>query len=490
MTVPTPEECKAELDLRISAESGLLSYIEYTHPKWVGDPYHSTICGHLEALERGDIDKLIINAPRRHTKSEIASRRFPSWAFGRHPDWQIGVASYGDTVAEDLSRNVRNIMRDPYYKNVFENVELSKETTAAGRWETTAGGIFTAAGIGGPLTGRGMDLGIIDDPHKDRQEADSPRMREIVWQWYMAVFLGCLQPGARQLVMQTRWHQDDLSGRLLEMDDGWEHLNLPNIVHAGTDHEEALAPRRYPLEVVQKKRETLKKGGRTREWNAQYMGNPTPEEGTYIKREWLQKRWAGKRPEPLHVYIACDFAVTDAIDARDPDWTVIGVFGVDAESNLLVLDWWRGKVSPDVWFDTLIDLVGRWKPLDVLAAKGIIRRATEKPLLARCNERRTWFNTVWMDEIVDKKVKGRAFQARANMRKVLFSDDPWADAVIEELVGFPTIKHDDDFDVMAIMCLHLDEAPAPVRQPEEEPEYRDRWQTLHNSGGAQRWKTR
>lgn len=486
--IHTPEECRAEIARRDTAKASLLKYIEYTHPKWVTSAYHATICEHLEALERGEIEKLIINAPRRHSKSEIASRRFPSWVLGRHPDWQIGVVSYGDTIAEDLSRNVRNIMQDPYYHAVFEEVSLSKETTAAGRWETTAGGIFTATGIGGPLTGRGMDLGIIDDPHKDRQEADSPRMREIVWQWYNAVFTGCLQPGARQLVFMTRWHEDDLVGRLLAMKDDWFLLNLPIIKDVGTDHETALSPERFPLEVVQKKRETLRKAGRMREWNAQSMGNPTPEEGTYVKREWLAKRWTD-RPKDLHIYMACDFAVTDAMDARDPDWTVFGVFGIDDQSRLLALDWWRGKTSPDVWFDVLIDMVSRWKPMDVCAGKGIIRRALEKPLLARCNERRTWFNIVWIDEMVDKAVKGRAFQARASMGNVLFPAEPWADEVIEQIIGFPTIKHDDDFDVMAIMCLHLDEAPAPMRKVDVEPEHHDRWKTSKSQGSAERWKT-
>lgn len=484
------EEALREIERREAAKESLLAFVEYTHPKWVCSAYHKTICEHLEALERGDIRKLIINAPRRHSKSELASRRFPSWAIGRHPDWQVGLASYGDTIAEDLSRNVRNILRDQYFRNVFTGVDLSTDTTAAGRWETTAGGIFTAAGIGGPLTGRGMDLGIIDDPHKDRQEADSPRIREIVWQWYMAVFVGCLQPGARQLVMATRWHEDDIVGRLLNMErEDWSYLNLQAISGEGTDHEAALSEERFPLAEMRKKRETLRRGGRSREWNSQYMGNPTPEEGTYIQRKWIEKRWTGKAPSPMHVYMAADFAVTDAMDARDPDWSVIGVFGVDADSNLLVLDWWRGKTSPDVWFDVLIDLVNRWKPLDVCAAKGIIRRAVERPLLARCNERRVWFNTVWMDEVMDKKVKGRAFQARASMGKVLFPEYPWASEVVEQIVGFPTIKHDDDFDVLSLMCLHLDEAPAPVRVVEAETETHDRWQTMSSSHGAERWKT-
>ena len=490
MNEPTPAEAREEYLRRVAAEEHLLPFIEYTHPKWLTDAYHAEICDHLEALERGDITKLIINAPRRHSKSEIASRRFPSWAIGRHPDWQVGVAAYGDTIAEDLSRNVRNIIRDPYYKNIFEEVGLSKETTAAGRWETTAGGIFTAAGIGGPMTGRGMDLGIIDDPHKDRQEADSPRMREIVWQWYTAVFMGCLQPGARQLVMMTRWHEDDLVGRLMNMDDGWVRLNLQKIKNFKTKEEEALAPRRYPLEVVKKEYETLKKAGRLREWNSQSMGNPTPEEGTYVKEIWFKQRW-DKLPSPLHVYISCDFAVTDALDARDPDWTVLGVFGIDVDNNLLVIDYWREKTSPDVWFDALIDLVQKWKPLDVCAAKGVIRRATEKPLLARCNERRVWFKMEWMDELTDKKVKGRAFQARASMEKVILPANlPWAEEVKDELVGFPTKKHDDDFDVFAMMCLHLDEAQGPVRQEPKEEEYPDRWSTIRGrSRAGSRWKT-
>lgn len=484
----TPKEAATDVINRRLARSHLVNFCAYTHPEWETGQHHERIGTALEALERGDIERLMIHAPPRHSKSEMASRRFPAWYLGKHPGHQILLSSYGDEIAEDLSRNVRNILRDPYYQVLFPETKLATDTTAAGRWETTAGGIFVAVGIGGAATGRGANLGIIDDPVKNRMDADSARIREVAWQWYHGVFRTRLMRGGKLLIMCTRWHEDDLAGRLLQTEGSkWTVLNLPAIEDEGTPNEKALWERMYSLGTMTELRSDLRAAGRSREWNSQYQQNPTPEEGTYVKRQWFDTKYTDV-PKPLNVYISSDYAVTEASQGRDPDYTVHGVFGLAPDGKMYVLDWWKSKTSPDVWIDALLDLVVRWKPLGCCAGKGIIRRAVEKMILTRCNERKIYYNQVWVDEIVDKAVKGRAFQARASMGNILWPNTEWANDALETIVGFPTLKHDDDFDVLANMCLFLDEARPPMQILESKVIEADRWKKAKSLAQTDRWK--
>jgi predicted phage terminase large subunit-like protein len=483
------EDAAAELLKRRKARNHIVNFAEYTHPQWQTGEHHKIICDHLEALERRDIERLMIHAPPRHSKSELASRRFPAWYMGRHPGNQVLLTSYGDEIAEDLSRNVRNIMRDPYFHALFPDVQLAADTTAAGRWETTAGGIFVAVGIGGAATGRGAHLGIIDDPLKGRADADSPRTRQIIWEWYHGVFRTRLMKGSCQLLMMTRWHESDLAGQLLETEGKyWSVLNLEGIANEGTDHEKELWPEMYPIEVLSGLRRDLASAGRLREWKAQYQQKPTAEEGIFIKREWMRNRFDEKPPH-LNVYIASDFAVTEAEENRDPDWTVHGVFGVDPENKIHVLDWWRGRTTPDVWIDSLIDMLLRWKPRTWFGEKGPIRRSIETFLTKRMLERRCYANMEWIASVKDKAARARSLQALASMGRITWpKNQPWVDEAIENIVGFPTVKHDDDFDVIALMCLAIDEAHPAVVGSVAQKKKVDPWKH-HRAPKCDQWKT-
>ena len=202
------------------ARKSLLDFCLYTNITYEIAPHHKLIAEKLEAVERGEIKRLMITMPPRHGKSELASRRFPSWYIGRNPDKQIIAASYNSDLANDFGREVRNIVGSPEFSNLF-NTALSVDSKAANRWHTDKGGMYVAAGVGTAITGRGADILLIDDPFKDRQEADSEITRQRVWDWYTSTAYTRLMPGGAVIVINTRWHDDDLSGRLLEEQDTW-----------------------------------------------------------------------------------------------------------------------------------------------------------------------------------------------------------------------------------------------------------------------------
>jgi hypothetical protein len=184
----------------LTASQSLLAFTDYTHPSWESSAHHVRICEALESVERGDINRLMITAPPRHTKSELASRRFPAWYLGRNPTKQVIGCSYNGDLATDIGRSVRNIVGEPEYRNVF-TTEIAADSHAADRWQTTKGGVYIGAGVRGTVTGRGAHIGIIDDPLKNREEAESERIRESIWNWYTSTFYTRLMPGGAVVVV-------------------------------------------------------------------------------------------------------------------------------------------------------------------------------------------------------------------------------------------------------------------------------------------------
>lgn len=402
----------------------------------------------------------MIAMPPRHGKSELASRRFPAWFLGRNPGKEIIAASYNSDLAADFGRDVRSIVNEREYQALFPGVVLRADSKAADRWHTSTGGAYRAAGVGTAMTGRGADLLLIDDPVKDREEADSEIRRERVWDWYRSTAYTRLSPEGRVVVIQTRWHEDDLSGRLLEQmaqgGDQWEILSLPAIKSG-----EALWPDRYPVSHLEAIKRTLGQ----RDWSALYMQRPQPDEGGYFKREWL-KEWTEK-PKHLRIYGTSDYAVTDG----DGDYTSHRVWGVDDKGDIYRLDGWRGQTSSDVWVEQKLDLIAKWKPLAWFGEAGVIQKAVEPMLRRRMHERKVYCRLEWVPSIHDKPTRARGFQSRAAMGKVWF--EPGAD--ISEFLSFPAGKHDDDVDTAGMIGRALDEArPAIVgARPDKQP--RDRW---------------
>jgi predicted phage terminase large subunit-like protein len=418
------------------------------------------IARRLEAVERGEIDRLMIFMPPRHGKSELASKRFPAWCLGRNPSRQIIAASYNSDLASDFGRNVRNIVASPEFGEVFPGVALAADSQAANRMNTNKGGAYVAAGVGTAITGRGADIALIDDPFKDREEADSERRRDVVWDWYRSTLYTRLMPGAAIVLIQTRWHEDDLAGRLLEQQpDQWTVLDLPAISNAG----EALWPEWYDVPAL----ERIKASIGQREWSALYQQQPQPDEGTFFQRGWFNE-WQLPLPK-LRIYGTSDYAVTDG----GGDWTVHRVWGVDPADNIYRIDGWRGQTSADKWIDAKLKLIATHHPHAWFGEAGVIQKAVEPMLIRRMRECNVRCRMEWVSSIHDKATRARGFQARASMGKVYF--EPGAD--ISEFLVFPAGKHDDEVDVASLMGRVLDQVHPAIVKPGGENKPRDMWAT-------------
>jgi predicted phage terminase large subunit-like protein len=301
--------------------------------------------------------------------------------------------------------------------------------------------MYVAAGVGTAITGRGADILLIDDPFKDRQEADSEVTRQRVWDWYTSTAYTRLMPGGAIIVINTRWHDDDLSGRLLEEQktggDKWEVLSLPAINPEG----EPLWPEWYPLDRLEQIKAVLP----SRDWNALYQQNPIPDDGDYFKKDWFGEY--DELPENLRMYGASDYAVTDG----DGDYTEHGIAGVDASKNLYIVDWWKKQASSDVWIEAQCEMILKHSPHCWFGEAGPIRRAIEPFLNQRMQAREAYCRIEWLASIADKPTRARPIQALASMGKVFFPKKaPWKDDLINQMLRFPAGKHDDGVDVMSL----------------------------------------
>ena len=457
------ERLQKELAAR-GARKSLLAFTEFTNPLYVRAGHHERICDRLEAVERGDIDRLMIFMPPRHGKSELASKRFPAWCLGRDPKRQIIAASYNSDLANDFGRNVRNLVNEPEFSQVFPGVTLAPDSQAANRMNTNHKGAYVAAGVGTAVTGRGAHIALIDDPFKDREEADSERRRDLVWDWYRSTLYTRLMPGGAIVLIQTRWHEDDLAGRILEQEaDQWEVLELPAISPEGT----ALWPEWYPIEALERIKATVG----PREFSALYQQRPQPDEGTFFKREWFQT-W-DKLPE-MRFYGTSDYAVTDG----GGDFTVHRVWGIDGKGDAYRVGGWRGQTASDEWIERKLDLIAKWKPLCWFGEGGVIQKAVEPMLRRRMRERNVHCRLEWLPSVADKPTRARSFQAMAATGRVYF--EPGAD--IGEHLVFPAGKNDDDVDCSSLIGRAIDQAhPAIVRAIENKGP-RDRWDKAFSKG--------
>jgi predicted phage terminase large subunit-like protein len=301
---------KEKAKAMIKGRNSLLGFTQYTFAKYQVNWHHAVICQYLEQLRKGEIKRLLIFTPPRHGKSELVSRRFPAYSFGRNPNEQIISASYSDDLASRMNRDTQRIIDSKEYRELFPLTNLyGKNVRSVGDGSYLRNsdifeivghkGVYRSAGIRTGITGMGFTLGLIDDPFKDRKEADSKTIRQSVWDWFTSVFMTRAEKDARVCITQTRWHKDDLSGRILEMiqkgsQEPWTVLNLPAIIEDDDLNQldpmdtrelgEALWPGKYDLDRLAEIKQTIG----SRDWAALYQQRPTVEGGNIIQRAWWQ----------------------------------------------------------------------------------------------------------------------------------------------------------------------------------------------------------
>jgi len=427
-----------------SARNSLSAYSILIDSSYILAPHIARLINALERVERGELRRLMVFMPPRHGKTKQASEIFPSWYLGRNPDKQVISCTYSQGLADDYGRSVRDNMRDDYYGLVFPECRLRSDGASIRRLQTENGGVYYGVGVGGSVTGRGAHLLLIDDAVKGRKEADSETLRRRLKNWYQSVARTRLMPNASIVIIQTRWHEDDLAGYLLRehLHENWEIIEMPALDANGR----ALWPESFDEKVLESTRKSISE----REWNALYMQRPSGDDGDYFKRPWFNRY--DELPSDLHFYGASDYAVTDSAG----DFTEHGIFGVDSHENIYVVDWWSGQTSPDVWIESQIDLILKHKPLRWLGESGPIRRSIEPFLRKRMLERSGYCHLEWVASIGDKPTRSRAFQARASMGKVFLPNTVWGDDLISQLLRFPAGLNDDKVDVCSLFGMAID----------------------------------
>jgi predicted phage terminase large subunit-like protein len=317
--------------LKATAPKSLIAYTTALRPDYRPAELHQRIARALQKVEAGLTRRLMIFVPPRHGKSMLTSEHFPPWYLGRNPDKSIICATYAQELADDFGRKVRNQMVDPLYGELFPACQVSADSASVSRLATVQHGNYYAVGIGGPLTGRGANVLLIDDPHKGRAEAESALERKKAKDWFQSVAYTRLMDNGAVILMMTRWHEDDLAGWLLKehADEGWEILEIPA--------DPPPWPERYPEAELTRIRRMVG----PREWNALYMQKPVPGGGGEFRREML-RYYSGSVGDGMNKYILCDPA---GEQRKENDYTSIWVVGLASDGNYYWLDGIRDRLA-------------------------------------------------------------------------------------------------------------------------------------------------
>lgn len=450
MRLPTIQEIRLA-----KARKGLSYFALHTKPDYLLGWVHKEICDELDRFLQDVADKksprLIITMPPRSGKSELVSRRFPAFALGRNPELQIIATSYSSDLSQRFNRDVQRVIDDEKYFDLFPNTRLSNSrvrTDSRGSYIRTSdlfeivghAGAYRSCGVGGGITGQGADILIIDDPIKDRAQAGSKTIRDSIWDWYTSTAYTRLSPGGGVIVMATRWHTDDLIGRLIQRmgeGDTFRIVNYPAIAEHDELHRkagEALHPERYPLSTLLQIQKTIG----SRDWEALYQQHPVPDGGALFKLEWF-RRWTATSlpPEFDHTLMSWDMTFKDS---KNSDYVVGQVWGKKGP-NFYLLDQVRGQ-----W-----DFVKTKEMVRVLAHKWprVVRKLVEdkangSAVISELKSTVSGFVPITPTE--SKEARASSVTPYFEAGNVFIPEDsaaPWVPHYVSELLEFPAGSHDD-----------------------------------------------
>jgi predicted phage terminase large subunit-like protein len=445
-----------EVKQKENCQDKFMDFVHKVWPDFIDGAHHSEMAEAFERVANGEIKRLIINMPPRHTKSEFASYLLPAWFLGKFPKKKVIQTSHTAELAVGFGRKVRNLVDSDVYKSIFPGVGLQSDSKAAGRWATNKGGDYFAIGVGGAVTGKGADILIIDDPHSEQEAAlaeNNPDVYDKTHEWYTSGPRQRLQPGGAIIIVMTRWSKKDLTGQVLKSamqrsGEEWEVINFPAILDDG----QPLWPAFWSLEELLALKNELPNG----KWMAQYMQSPTSDVSAIVKREWWNE-WEYEDP-PM-----CEFTIqswdTAFLKTQRSDYCACTTWGVFYRDNdrgtrvphIILLNSFKQRMEFPELKQTAFEHYKEWEP-DALIVEA---KASGAPLV---------FELRAMGIPVQEYVPSRGNDkiARLNAVADIFASGrvwvpqtAWAEELVEEVASFPSGEHDDLVDSMTQALLRF-----------------------------------
>lgn len=451
-----------QLELKQNAPTDFSCFLGYINPSYRLEWFHRVVAEHCQRLFEGKIKNLMVFMPPQHGKSEIISRMFPAWALGRNPELKIAGCSYSIDLASQFSRSIQRAIDSQEYQNIFPNTYLNGSNVRTDTkgylrnvdiFETVGHrGFYKAVGVGGGLTGTPVDIAIIDDPIKDAVEAQSPTYRARVWDWYNTVLTTRLHNKSRQLFIMTRWHEDDLAGRLLKAEpEAWEVIVIPAICETDMDGGlstrkvgEALWPDKHSLKklLTQKQRAP-------REFNALYQQRPTIEGGNIVKRDWFRiipeaEFRALRFREPVHFYLDTAFNKKKAGQDNDPSGILAAC---RIGTNIYIMDAMSVyKEMPDLlrFLPQYITAHGG-NSESILHVEPKANGISVVHMLREITTLNVKETPVPKDE---KEVRFRVVSPRIECGRVYLVGGSWTEDFLNQVCSFPAAPHDEFVDIL------------------------------------------
>jgi len=468
-----------ELDTRKKnklAYDDLIEFCKAMQSDYIVGKHHRILADMLMAIEQGEKDRICVNIPPRHGKSQLVSIFFPAWFLGRNPNKKVMMVSHTTDLAVDFGRKVRNLIAVDAYKSIFPTVNLASDSKSAGRWNTSVGGEYYACGVGSALAGRGADLLLVDDPHSEQDVINGNfSVFEKAYEWYTFGARTRLMPGGRVAIIQTRWHMDDLTGRVVrdmgqnERADEFEVIEFPAILEltdkkTGKSVQKPLWPEFFDLDALLRTKASMP----TFQWNAQYQQEPTAEEAALIKREWWNI-WTKEDPPK------CEYLIMSLDSAAEKhnraDFTALTTWGVffneDTDAyNIILLNSIKKRLEFPELKQLALEEYADWEPDSFIVEKkssGVAiyqeMRRMGLPVQEYTPHRGSGDKLARLNSVADIVASGI----------VWVPETRWAEEVVEEIAGFPFMSHDDlvDSTVMALMRFRQG---GFIRLPTDEPD--------------------
>jgi len=431
-----------------AAQDNMLGFATSVYPGFKIGPHHRKLARIFTDVIEGKKKRVIINIAPRMGKSEFSSYLFPAYFLGKYPQKKIIMGTHTAGLSEDFGRRIRNLLDTEEYREIFPATVVADDQKAAGKWSTSVGGQYYAAGVGGALAGRGADLFVIDDPHSEQDVKTNSRLAfDTAWSWFQTGPLQRLMPGGAIIIIMTRWSLLDLTGKLIDYQIKnpesipWEIVELPAILNEDTENEKSLWPEQWPLTSLKATKASLD----PKYWNAQYMQQPTSDNSAIVSRKhW--RIWEGDEPPPCdYVIQSWDTAFETKNNSDYSACTTWGVWYNEEEGNspqVILLDAFKARMAFPELKETAHKHYKEWDPDAFIVEK----KAAGAPLIQELRAMGIPVQEFSPSRGNDKMVRLNAVADLFTSGKVWAPDTRWAREVIEEVASFPVGEHDDFVD--------------------------------------------